>query len=408
MIERWRCENVFRQAVLACSPQRQVESMREMLASTYAVARETVGIAVGKAAAAMARGVGPVTRGLVVTPPGEVGVLPAGWTLRVAAHPHPDATSVAAGAEVRELVEQATDEDVVIALISGGASALIEQPLVPLAELAAVVARVMAVGASIGELNVVRKALSAIKGGRLAEDCGARIITLVASDVVDDDVATVGSGPTIGPWVAAPGVPVDAGAAADHRRRLALEVLARAGIVAPAVLHAPIASHVITRRDTVHLVASMRQFARAVATQLNVPRLMPAMTGSVDAVADRLVAEAAPCVAWGEPTLRVPEPHGEGGRAQHLALVLARNFAGSNWSAFVAGSDGIDGPAPRARPTPAGAYVDGSTWARIVAAGIDPGAALARCDAGTALAAVDALVVTGPTGVNYADIAIIG
>jgi hydroxypyruvate reductase len=113
-------------------------------------------------------------------------------------------------------------------------------------------------------------------------------------------------------------------------------------------------------------------------------------------------------VAWGEPTLRLPSPHGVGGRAQQLALVLARGLRGTPRSALVVGTDGIDGPPPPGRPSPAGAWVDGATWDAIAAAGLDPAAALAACDAGTALAAVGALVITGPSGINHADLVILG
>jgi len=88
--------------------------------------------------------------------------------------------------------------------------------------------------------------------------------------------------------------------------------------------------------------------------------------------------------------------------------VLARWLRGSGRSALVVGTDGVDGPAPPGRPAPAGAWVDGATWDAIAAAGYDPAAALAACDAGTALAAVGALVVTGPSGINHADLAILG
>ena len=110
----------------------------------------------------------------------------------------------------------------------------------------------------------------------------------------------------------------------------------------------------------------------------------------------------------GRADLKLPAVPGEGGRAQQLALELARLLAGTERCAFVAGSDGVDGPAPKDRPTPAGAFVDGATWASITAAGIDPAGALERCDGGTALAAIGALVVTGPTGINHADLVILG
>jgi glycerate-2-kinase len=117
-----------------------------------------------------------------------------------------------------------------------------------------------------------------------------------------------------------------------------------------------------------------------------------------DSAADAIV------VAWGEPTITVPEDHGEGGRAQQLALVLAKHLGGIERSALAIGSDGSDGPPPRDRPTPAGAFVDGATWDRIVGAE----AALARCDAGSVLASIGALVITGSTGINHADVVIVG
>src|SRR5262249_26839084 len=107
-------------------------------------------------------------------------------------------------------------------------------------------------------------------------------------------------------------------------------------------------------------------------------------------------------------TVRVPRAHGSGGRSQQLALVLARELRGAPHSAFVVGTDGIDGPPPPDRPSPAGAWVDGATWDAIAARGIDPAAALAACDAGTALSALGALVVTGPTGINHADLILVG
>jgi glycerate 2-kinase len=305
--------------------------------------------------------------------------------------------------------------DRVVALISGGASSLIEVPVDgTLYELRVATRAVMAAGAPIAELNTVRGALSAIKAGKLAEACGARVITFVASDVIGDPLDVIGSGPTIGPWLDAANVPVDVGAVHERRRRTALALLARYRVAPPRALDAPIASRITARDDRAQLVSPIAAFAEAACARLRTIRVLTTLVaeplvGDVADVAERLVALPAvqPFVAYGEPTIQVPRFAGTGGRAQQLALLLARAFRGTDRSAFVAGSDGIDGPAPLDRPAPAGAYVDGTTWAAI-ARTRDPDAALARCDAGTALAAVGALVVTGPTGVNHADIAIIG
>jgi hydroxypyruvate reductase len=150
----------------------------------------------------------------------------------------------------------------------------------------------------------------------------------------------------------------------------------------------------------------MRAVADALGEILEMPVLEEPMTVGVAHVAKDLESRA-PCIAWGEPTLAVPKQHGEGGRAQQLALELAWLLRGTKRWAFCAGTDGMDGPPPERRLPPAGAFVDGKTWDKIVAVGIDPHQALAKCDAGTALAAVGALVVTGPTGVNHADVVVL-
>ena len=233
----------------------------------------------------------------------------------------------------------------------------------------------MASGAPIAEINRKRRALSAIKGGKLARMSEAPIVTLLVSDIIGDDPAVIGSG-------------------ADLRGGAGRGPACHTG-----------------GRDRDR--ADARSFFERVRERLTGAWWFEpsAMTESVEACAVHLVRDLeAPrgVVGWGEPTIAIPDEHGEGGRAQQLALILARRLANTDRAAFVAGSDGIDGPAPRDRPAPAGAYIDGKTWAAIRAAGIDPDRALSRCDAGTALAAVGALFVPGPTGINHGDIAIVG
>lgn len=410
-IDRELVYRVFREAVAACDPGARVAAALARapeLADDAAGAR--VGIAVGKGALAMARGAGPVSRGIAVTVDGAEGAVPAGWRVMHAAHPVPDERSVAAGAAVRELVAGAAADDVVIALVSGGASALIEQPRIALAAFRDVIATLMAAGAPIAELNTVRSALSEVKGGALALACPARIVTLVTSDVVGDALDVIGSGPTIGPWL--DGSSVDVGAWANARRHRAIAILERFGICVPDVMHAASGSWLVERRDRAALIAPLAACADAAcallaAAGITAHRSAEPLAGDVRDVADQLAASSGVLVAYGEPTLRVAADHGDGGRAQQLALELATRFRGTPRAALVAGTDGIDGPAPRDRAAPAGAFVDGTTWDAIVRAGIDPERALARCDAGTALDAAGALVVTGPTGINHADLVIV-
>jgi hydroxypyruvate reductase len=365
MIKRAVCNTVFGDAVIMCDPAVRVA---EALEREPLRGHDIIGLAFGKAALAMACGAGHVTRGLVVTPHAGWSQLDPGWSVMRGGHPMPDETSLAAGAEAIRLVDSARADDVVLALISGGASALVEQPRdgVGYDEVRRRVHEVMASGASIHELNRVRTELSAIKGGKLAARSRAPVVTLVISDVIGDDPRVIGSGPTVTS-------PLRAG-------------------------------------DRAEVIAPMSRFGEAitralVVRNLEARRLDEPIAGDVALVADRLAAEQGLVVAWGEPTVRVPERAGTGGRAQQLALELARRLRGTTRSAFVAGSDGRDGPSPRGA---AGAYVDGQTWDAIAAARIDPDDALRRCDAGRALDAVGALVVTGPTGINHADVAIIG
>ncbi|MEO8554072.1 MAG: DUF4147 domain-containing protein [Kofleriaceae bacterium] len=368
MIDRLGCEAVFRAAVAACDPEQRV---RWTLAANPPQGRFVFGLAIGKAAQAMARGAGPVFHGVCVTHSLDGMAMPKGWYVIEAAHPIPDERSLAAGDAVCDLVASATAEDVVIALISGGASALVERPVAGLSieQFVREIQTLAETGADIHALNAARTARSQLKGGKLAELSAAPVRTLVASDVVDDDVRVVGSGPTC-------------------TRRLG---------------------------DTCTLAIPIRSFVQAIEVELR------HHVTWIDVRRDPLVAPVATCadellagldgdatrIAWGEPVLPLPAERGEGGRAQQLALELARRIRATDRFAFVAGSDGQDGPKPFGRPAPAGAFVDGTTWDRI-ADHLDPAAALARCDAGTALDRVGALVITQATGINHGDVVILG
>ncbi|HEX2685783.1 MAG TPA: glycerate kinase [Kofleriaceae bacterium] len=416
-LDRAVAEAVLRDVIVACDPATRVrEALGDPEIAARLAGRRRVAIAIGKAAWAMARGAGEVAEGIAVVPHGAGGPLPSGWRLLEATHPVPDERSVAAGLALQAFVQDLRDTDVVLALLSGGASALAEVPIVALDEFVATIRDVMAAGAPIDEINTVRGALSAIKAGQLALASPAPIITLAVSDVIGDALAVIGSGPTIGPWLGAPGATSDGIAA--HRSR-ARAILARHGVAVPRLLEseppAPLAAPSGARVDLARVIAPMasaaQAAARALASRGIAATLLEApIAGEVEAVARGLAIlhGTASFIAWGEPTLRVPERHGIGGRAQQLALILARAFRGTARTALVAGTDGIDGPAPPDRPAPAGAWIDGRTWDAIAAAGLDPAAALATCDAGTALAAAGALIVTGPSGINHADLVILG
>ncbi len=369
-------------------------------------------LAVGKAAAAMALGATSalgdrLAGGLVVAP--AVADLPPGLELQIGAHPRADARSEAAG---RALLGAASagGADRVLMLVSGGASALAELPApgLALADVQSLVDRLMAGGAPIADLNAVRKHLSALKGGRLAAAAAAPVLTLVCSDVVGDDLATVGSGPTVpDPTTYADAVAACARWAADATgpARDHLDAGARGELGETPKQVRP--------GDEAMLVAGLATLVdEAAAASLHhlgrpAERVAQPLVGPVEAVAAQVadwLRRPGPrvVVAGGEPTVTLPPAPGVGGRARQLALLVAGALAGRpGWTLLVAGSDGIDGTADAA-----GAVVDGGTWARVRAAGIDPDRALAACDAGTALAAAGDALVTGPTGVNHADLVV--
>ena len=417
MIPRAICEAAFQDAVAECDPAVLVREALGKLAERLE-GPERIGMAIGKAAFAMARGAGPVARGVAVSNADDGQPLPMGWTKMIGSHPVPDERSLEAGDAVIALIASARAEDKVIALVSGGGSALVERllPGITLDQFRADISAVMASGASIREINRARIARSAIKGGKLAAMSEAPVTTLAISDVFDNDLAIIGSGPTIAsegpPWrsgdYARVIAPIDQFARSVHR------ALQRA-ILVPPRWFTEIAPRAVT--DDVPSTADEIYPPPQQMIIWGDPTVKPSPGHTEGGAAHQHAlhtarrfreAMADVFVAWGEPTVRLPADHGEGGRAQQLALELAKRMRGTKHSAFIVGSDGIDGPPPVGRPAPAGAYVDGGTWDAIAAAGLDPDAALVRCDAGRALDAAGALVVTGPTGINYADVMIVG
>ncbi len=405
MLSRAVAEAGFRDAIAMCDPQRLVAEA--IASSEELIESPIVAIAIGKAALAMARGAGEVMRGIAVTDHDDRQPLPPGWQRVTAAHPRVDARSLAAARVVMSLVATAREDERLLALISGGASALVEWPRIALEQLQSVLAPVMAAGVPIEDLNAVRGALSTIKSGRLALRSHAPIVTLATSDVIGDALAVIGSGPTVGPWLDGDD---DVGAFHEAQRLRARAVLARCGIEPLAILAEPVPSARVTRHDHAIVIAPIASFGRAAATALAARGVLLALDphplrGEVTEVAAGLAGFTG--VAWGEPTVTLPAQAGEGGRAQQLALALARHLRGGPRAALVVGSDGSDGPAPAGRPQPAGAFVDGTTWDAIAASGRDPAAALARADAGPALASVGALIITGATGINHADLVVI-
>ncbi len=378
----------------------------------------TVVVGAGKAAAAMARAVEahwPADRplsGLVVTRYGHgVGPL-ARIEVIEAAHPVPDAASGAAAARILAAVRGLGPEDLVLALISGGGSALLALPApgVSLADKQAVARALLASGADIREMNAVRKHLSAIKGGRLAAAAApAPVVTLAISDVPGDDLAVIASGPTV----------ADPTTLADARA-----VLARYAITPPAAVAARLADPAAETpkpgaafaANRALLVATPEAALLAAAEVARGAGVRPvilsdAIEGEAREVArvlaaiarhaaDRGLPAAPPCVliSGGETTVAV-RGKGRGGRNAEFLLALAVALDGHPAiHALAADTDGIDGTEDNA-----GALLGPDSLARAAAAGLRARAMLADNDGYGFFAALGDLVVTGPTLTNVND-----
>jgi glycerate 2-kinase len=379
-------------------------------------------LAVGKAAAPMARALEAVAgdrvaEGLVVTKAGH-GVPLRHMALREAGHPVPDARSEAAGRAALALAARTRPGDVLLVLLSGGASALLSAPLpgMSLADVSAATDALLRAGAEIGELNTVRRHLLAVAGGRLAGAARAhRIEVLAASDVPGDDPAALASGPC---------------APDPSRYRDALEVVWRRGVaqsLPPAVLAHLEAGAAGSREES--LEPGDPVLARVVTTLLvrNADALEGAaeaarawgarpilVTGSLQGEARRAgrrlggLARALAqgpgdpprvLLAGGETAVTV-RGRGRGGRSQELALAAACVLDGAAAvTLLAAGTDGSDGLTEAA-----GAFADGATVARAARLGRDAAASLEDNDSHGFFAAEGGLFVTGPTGTNVMDL----
>lgn len=330
-----------------------------------------------------------------------------------AAHPVPDAAGLAASAALFAAVRGLGPEDLVVALICGGGSALLPCPPgdLTLGDEAALNRALLASGAPISVMNAVRKQVSGIKGGRLAAAAWpAKVVSLVVSDVPGDDPAQVASGPTVPDAVGR-----DAARAMVAAWRIALPGRV-AGWLAGDAGQAPMPDDRAFAGHEVHVIASARlslEAAAARAEAAGVPAviLSDAIEGEARDVArvhgaiarevalrNRPFTRPVLILSGGETTVTL-RGSGKGGRNTEFLLALALAAEGVSFAALAADTDGIDGSENNA-----GAFADGSTAARLRAQGADPAALLAANDAWSAFAALGDLFVPGPTGTNVNDL----
>lgn len=367
-------------------------------------------VAIGKAAPAMLRGAvdtlgEALSGGLLITKHGHAdgAALPDSVRLMEAGHPWPDQASLAAGEALLDFVRALPADARVLFLISGGSSSLVE--VLPedmaLDELHKANDWLLGSGLDIHAVNQVRKALSCIKGGRLAQQLQGRAArVLLISDVPGDDPATIGSGLLV------PEIPLATEAPWNLSGGLPDWLEARLDQAPPA----PEEDDPCFETVELEIVATLGDATAAAARQgrelgYNVYEHHPFIRGDALLLGRQLAAELlqGPKVlhVWGgETTVRLPNNPGRGGRNQHLALSAAVELDGrKNVALLAAGTDGSDGPTQDA-----GALVDGATVRRGRMAGMNARRCLAAANAGSFLEASGDLIQTGPTGTNVMDL----
>jgi hydroxypyruvate reductase len=382
-------------------------------------------VGAGKASACMAAALesqlGPRLReGLVIVKYGHA-VPTKTITVKEAGHPIPDQAGLRATERLLALVRGLTRNDLLFVLLSGGASSLLPAPVsgVTLEEKRRTTDLLLGSGATIQEINVVRKHLSTVKGGRLVSATKARVISLILSDVLGDDLGSIGSGPTS----------PDPTTYAD-----ACDVLRRYGIwrSVPSSVRTylskgqrggheetPKPGSSLFRLVQNHIIGNNRAVVEAVGREARNAGFHPlvlttSLTGEAreaaktfGAIAREIISSGRPAarpalvIAGGELTVTLDgKSRGLGGRAQEFALAAVREIAGLSrvWIAAF-GTDGTDGPTDAA-----GAVVDGRTVIRAKMAGVNPCEYLARHDSYRLFKKLGGHIVTGPTGTNVNDL----
>ena len=361
-------------------------------------------VAVGKAAWEMANSAvqcldKTVCAGIVLTKYGHVQGSIKDVVCYEAGHPVPDENALRGTQAILRMVTGLEERDTVLFLLSGGGSSLFEKPFIPLEELQEITAQLLACGASITEINTIRKHLSQVKGGRFAVMCKpAHVNSIILSDVIGDQIDMIASGPTCG----------DSSTRADaiaivEKYHLALSPLAQKTLQLETPSEVPNVTNTI-----IGSVSKLCEYAKDVCTTLgyDVTILTDRLTceareagmflGSI-ALAHANTSEHLAFLAGGETVVHLMGK-GLGGRNQEIALAAASQIEGiQNVAVFSFGSDGTDGPTDAA-----GGYVDGKT-SRLV----DIDAALKASDSYHALQKSGGLLVTGPTGTNVNDLAVV-
>jgi hydroxypyruvate reductase len=418
-------DDVLAECSIARAFERQVEYTRGVLRiaddlhNLDAYGRVLV-LSMGKAAHAMVealtREVGGRAEGIVAgatDPPAQV----AGFRYFCGGHPLPNAESVAAASAMLRALEAQKADALVLYMISGGASALVEKPIdddISLADLITTYQVLVHSGAPIAEINAIRKHLSAVKGGRMTRAArAAQQVSILISDVPAGSPDALASGPTMPDSTT---VEDCYRIAREHGMLEKFPASVRELFERRALEETPKAADAVFRRSRWWPLLSSATAERAAVESAKQAGFTVEVDNRCDdwdfaRAADHLLArvrelrqtsERACLVSAGEVTVKVGRESGTGGRNQQFALYCATKIAGENITVLSAGTDGIDG-----NSSAAGAIADGTTLARAKERGLDAERALARFDAFPLFEALGDAVVTGPTGTNVRDVRVV-
>lgn len=375
----------------------------------YPIDGDVVLVAIGKAAMPMAKAASDylgnqIRKGIVITKYHHINYEISNVECLEAGHPILDENSILATKKVTSLVESLKQNDTVLFLISGGGSALFEAPLVSLEELQNINNQLLACGASINEINTIRKRLSCVKGGKFAKLCGNHHVhSIILSDVVGNHLDMIASGPTY----------VDSSNAQDalniiSKYNLKLSDKAYELMKQESVQVLNNVSYQITSSVHELCLCSAKRCEEMGYESIILSECLACEAreaGSFLGSIARTYASSNKKLAFivgGESVVHL-KGNGKGGRNQELALGAASEIAGlDNVCVFSFGSDGTDGPTDAA-----GGYVDGDSVSKLVEEGLDVYEVLEKNDAYHALKAIDGLIITGPTGTNINDVSIV-
>jgi hydroxypyruvate reductase len=412
--------SIYQQAVEAADPARCVErhlsfehQELQLKGHTLPLSENArvILLAIGKASirmtqAAVLRLGSRVTRGLVVTPGADNPDLPNGFEVIQGGHPLPTQGSLAAGAAAQELLHDLQSKDIVLALISGGGSALLEMPRpgISLQDLQQINQSLLRSGAPIEKVNVVRKAMSLSKAGGLARLAApAQVVGLILSDVIGNPLEAIASGPTVLEQL-------DLSTAIQILQKYDLWDSLPGGVrqafnqSSSTLTPAPQPINILIGSNHMLVEAAVK---RAVELGFEPISVGSSLTGEArqvgEAVAQEMIAmQPGGCLIQGGETTVTIRGDGRGGRNQELALAAAIGLNGAhNLALLSAASDGVDGPTDAA-----GAWVDGHTIAKAEAAGLDAAAFLEQNDSYTFFSRLDALIKPGLTGTNVNDLVV--